>query len=99
MGSPGEYAVGVLRREGQEAVVDAEELSFKKNLQGHAGAKSTLYHVDQTRDCVGIGLGVDRETEFPDGRGRNRADGGDLDSLQRLRAGERHEILDRGGAG
>src|SRR5258706_10250433 len=44
MGSPGEYAVGVLRRERQEAVVYAEELSFKKNLQGHAGEKSTLYH-------------------------------------------------------
>ena len=43
--APGEDLVGVLRRRRQEAVVDAEKFAFKKDLQGHAEAKSSLYHV------------------------------------------------------
>src|ERR1700693_108588 len=44
MGSPGENLVGVLRRGRQEAVVDAQYFAFKKDLQGHAEAKPSLYH-------------------------------------------------------
>ena len=44
MGSAGEDLVGVLRRGRQEEVVNAEKFAFKKDLQGHAEAKPSLYH-------------------------------------------------------